>query len=805
MSLFKKVLSALCGFSLVLTATLPAGAASPAKTEEPKTLRILAIGNSFSDDATQHLYQLAADCGAEEIILGNLYIGGCSLATHWSNASGNKAAYDYRKNTDGSWNTRPQTTMEYGIQDEDWDYITLQQVSGLSGVANTYNSDLDNLVNYVQEKKTNPDAKLGWHMTWAYQTGSNHGDFPRYDSNQTTMYNAITSAVQEKILTHSGIDFVIPSGTAVQNVRTSYIGDTLTRDGYHLSLNLGRYIAGLTWIAAVTGWSVENVAYVPSIEEIPSEYLPLIREAVENAVAHPYQVTESSFKSREEMDLSEYTLLDWTPVGEAYWNSGNGGYAEAPALVTNDATNSKKFVASDRRYTIEDIPVGSVIEIDTGYQYRPEGWAYQSATSSRRPGNTSVARTVVDNSFWEEYEYRAFNIARTDGAAVTGQTEEVASHFRIYLPPDGRVKSSAKRLQNLTIGTAEGNAVGNWITVTLPAKTDVTALTPDFTISEAAAVSPAVGVAQDFTSPVRYTVTAEDGSQQVYIVSVNLLPYFDYDKYTLLEWTPVGEGYWNSGDGRFATNPTINTTADNSKYFVATDRRYTKEDIPVGSVIEIDTGYQYRPDGWTSQGSSAPGRPGNVSTFRFTVEEDFWENYAYRAFNISRIDGAAVTGQTAETAAHFRVYIPRPLSDEKEILSFSIDGRAGKISGLNIFVDLPFDADLTALTPEITVSDGATVTPATGEAQDFSAPVAYTVTAEDGSTDVYTVTVTLSDRPGDVNFDRLLTVSDVVELRGLIVDGTASDRQKAVGDLDESGDLTVSDVVELRGRIVAGG
>ena len=802
MSLFKKALAVVCGLSLALTAALPVTAA-PAKEERPRVLRVLAIGNSFSDDATQHLYQLAADCGAEEIILGNLYIGGCSLSTHWSNASGNKPAYDYRKNTDGNWNTRPQTTMEYGIQDEDWDYITLQQASGLSGAADTYNSDLDNLITYVQEKKTNPDAKLGWHMTWAYQSDSNHGDFPRYNKDQMTMYNAITSAVQTKVANHAGIDFVIPSGTAIQNARTSYLGDTLTRDGYHLSLNLGRYIAGLTWIAEITGWSIADIDYVPSIEEIPSQYLPLIREAVQNAVEKPFKVTESSYKVKDAIDLSKYTLLDWIPVSEAYWNSGNGGYAENPILTTT-ANNSKKFIATDRRYTKEDIPVGSVIEIDAGYQYRPDGWAPQGAASTRRPGNTTAAQTIVDDSFWENYEYRAFNIACTDGTAVTGRTEEIASHFRIYLPPDGRIKSSAKQLKDLSISEAEGVVRGNWITVTLPAKTDVTALTPQFTISDKATVSPALDEAQDFTKPVRYTVTAEDGSRQVYIVSVELLPFFDYDKYTLLEWTPVGEAYWNSGNGAYSANPGLNAAADNSKYFVATRDRYTKADIPVGSVIEIDAGYQYRPDGWAPQGTNAPGRPGNVTTFRFTVDEAFWENYAYRAFNISRIDGAAVTGQTVETAAHFRIYIPRPLSEEKAILSFSIDGQAGEIAGNAITLTLPFGTDLKSLTPEITVSAGATVTPESGMAQDFSAPVTYTVTAEDGSTADYTVTVQLTARPGDLDFDGKLTVSDVVELRKLIVSGAATDRQMAAGDLVADGKLTVSDVVELRARIIAG-
>ena len=57
-----------------------------------KCLRILAIGNSFSVDAMEHLYAIAAAEGVEEILLGNLVIGGCSLETHVAKAQSDKDA-----------------------------------------------------------------------------------------------------------------------------------------------------------------------------------------------------------------------------------------------------------------------------------------------------------------------------------------------------------------------------------------------------------------------------------------------------------------------------------------------------------------------------------------------------------------------------------------------------------------------------------------------------------------------------------------------------------------------------------------
>ena len=87
------------------------------------------------------------------------------------------------------------------------------------------------------------------------------------------------------------------------------------------------------------------------------------------------------------------------------------------------------------------------------------------------------------------------------------------------------------------------------------------------------------------------------------------------------------------------------------------------------------------------------------------------------------------------------------LKTDKDITGFTIKGVNGTIneSGRTVTVDLPYavDTDITALAPEITVSALAAVNPASGAAQDFTDPVVYTVTAEDGSTKTYTVTVTV--------------------------------------------------------------
>lgn len=91
-------------------------------------------------------------------------------------------------------------------------------------------------------------------------------------------------------------------------------------------------------------------------------------------------------------------------------------------------------------------------------------------------------------------------------------------------------------------------------------------------------------------------------------------------------------------------------------------------------------------------------------------------------------------------------------SDEKQIKSFAIttpftEGVINE-SAKTIVVDLPEGTDVTNLVPSIVVSDLATVNPASGTAQDFTNPVTYTVTAENGSTATYVVTVTVGGQGG---------------------------------------------------------
>ena len=96
-------------------------------------IKILAIGNSFSQDAIEtYLFELAQSEDIQ-VVIGNLYIGGASLDLHWDNAKDNKPAYQYRKiDISGTKTNTPNIAISDALADEDWDFISFQQVSGLT-------------------------------------------------------------------------------------------------------------------------------------------------------------------------------------------------------------------------------------------------------------------------------------------------------------------------------------------------------------------------------------------------------------------------------------------------------------------------------------------------------------------------------------------------------------------------------------------------------------------------------------------------------------------------------------------------
>lgn len=248
---------------------------SEEKTEKMK--KILAIGNSFSEDAARYLHQTAKAAGVDTKVV-NLFIGGCPLERHWKNIETGEAAYQYQLN---GVLTERHVSIEEALQEDDWDYIVTQQASHDSGWQDTYEPFLGLILEYLKEKTGKKDTACGHrpeillHETWAYEHGSTHSNFMRYHRSQEEMFERLRKcyhAMAEKY----GLR-LIPSGEVIQYVRGKdpFIvpegGISLCRDGFHMSYLYGRYLLACVWGKTLFGIRAEESDYIPEPAAFPEK------------------------------------------------------------------------------------------------------------------------------------------------------------------------------------------------------------------------------------------------------------------------------------------------------------------------------------------------------------------------------------------------------------------------------------------------------------------------------------------------------------------------------------------------------
>ena len=271
----KNLLAALA----LCVAPLPSFSGNNAESQTP-TVRILAVGNSFSEDAIDQYFHELCEAAGKRVIIGNLYIGGCSLERHLLNARTDSAAYRFRRiGHDGVTITANPVTLSSALQSDDWNYVSFQQASPLSGKYGSY-ADLKPLIAYA-DNVTQGRPTYMWQQTWAYSPTSTHGAFPTYNSDQKVMYDSIMSATRRVMTDYPSLKVLIPTGTAVQTARIASGNYDLTRDGYHLDRLTGRYRAACTWFEAIFGESVIGNPYHPA--GMTDEQARMAQEAAHSA------------------------------------------------------------------------------------------------------------------------------------------------------------------------------------------------------------------------------------------------------------------------------------------------------------------------------------------------------------------------------------------------------------------------------------------------------------------------------------------------------------------------------------------
>ncbi|WHX48163.1 S-layer homology domain-containing protein [Paenibacillus woosongensis] len=250
-------------------------------------------------------------------------------------------------------------------------------------------------------------------------------------------------------------------------------------------------------------------------------------------------------------------------------------------------------------------------------------------------------------------------------------------------------------------GTVDESA--KTVALTVPYGTNVTALVPTITHT-GASVSPNSNVAQDFTNPVTYTVTAADSSTQQYVVTVTVA---------------ANPAKAITGFAFNGLTPAVTGTVDESAKTVALTVPYGTNVTALVPTI-THTGASVSPNS--------------------NVAQDFMNPVTY-----------TVTAADA-TTQQYVVTVTVAANPAKAITGFAFNGLTPAVTGTvdesakTVALTVPYGTNVTALVPTITHT-GASVSPNSDDAQDFTNPVTYTVTAADSSTQQYVVTVTVAANP----------------------------------------------------------
>lgn len=178
-------------------------------------IKVLTIGNSFADNSTQFLAELAASQGVN-VKVGKANIGGSSMELHAGHLATflkdpqdpDGSPYRDRSNPDKD----PYSLID-ALKSDDWNFVTIQQLSRESFKPESYEPYASQLVNAI--RKYAPQAEILVHQTWAYRT-----DSPFFEAgilSQQSMYERLTAAYDE-LAERYGLR-VIPVGDAFQIAR----------------------------------------------------------------------------------------------------------------------------------------------------------------------------------------------------------------------------------------------------------------------------------------------------------------------------------------------------------------------------------------------------------------------------------------------------------------------------------------------------------------------------------------------------------------------------------------------------------
>lgn len=227
------------------------------------TLRILFIGNSFTKDAVEHLPGMLDAAGIKSVKMTHMYYGGRTVSEYTTGYATVKDYTCYKCNTGTSaWAAYSGYTIKEIVESEKWDIVSIQEHTGreCAWVWNTTEKEaIEGLITHIKAGQAAHNPKFVYIMSQAYfdmsKLGAQNGRF----LSQNQMYQTIVTQAQ-KVLAETSIEQVIPTGTVLQNLRSSSLNNAmdLTRDGYHMDYGISRYAAGCAVFEMLISPSFDN-------------------------------------------------------------------------------------------------------------------------------------------------------------------------------------------------------------------------------------------------------------------------------------------------------------------------------------------------------------------------------------------------------------------------------------------------------------------------------------------------------------------------------------------------------------------
>ncbi len=401
------------------------------ETHPRKDLKVLMIGNSFADDTLFYSARVAGSYGFN-LTLYDAYIAGCTINQHYTNLNNDSTSYSMRRLNGSQWDYRDNMSLRNIVLSNSWDIITFQQASAEVGRSDSYNN-LASLVSSVRSL-VGSTPKFYWHQTWAYDSDYHdyYDYFSYFNNDQIAMYDAINDCYSNRVAALGVFEKMIPAGTAVQNMRTSYMKETFTRDGKHMSSVHGRYLLALNFLSNVfdVDLDMSPCSYLPN--EVDPSFNNVAYESIKNAYKNPLNFTNSKYLSRDlgSYNLSDYTEIDAELVGCSYWNSTDSSNYNKRQSNVKDVSN---LYVSSKRFTSSTLPIGSLVVVDDAFGYRPDAWISDSVQYSR-PEERYDNILEITSSFFSNYQYRAFNIFKAGKTELKGQYDQIFDGFHIYVP-----------------------------------------------------------------------------------------------------------------------------------------------------------------------------------------------------------------------------------------------------------------------------------------------------------------------------------------------------------------------------------